>query len=90
MSNQGIENNGVAGTGSTSCEGVTPCMHRVPDPASAGRHKATDQTKERMKWDEIGVFSVTEQRLAGQARQIGTNEQLTEIEIEEISRNSGE
>ena len=49
-------------------------MHGVPDLDSAGRHKATDQTKERMKWDEIGVFSVTEQRLADQARQIGTNE----------------
>ena len=73
MSNQEIENNGFTGTGSTSCEGVTPGMHRVPDPTSAGHHKATEQTKEKMKWDEIGVFSATEQRLADQARHIGTN-----------------
>ena len=42
----------------------------------------------RMKkiWDEIGVFPVTEQRLADQARQIRTNKWLTSIEIEEIRR----
>ena len=51
MSNQGIKNNGVNGTGTTSCEGVSPDMHGVPDPASAGRHQATDQAKERMKWE---------------------------------------
>ena len=34
MSNQGIKNNGVKGTG------------------TAGRHQATDQTKERMKWEK--------------------------------------
>ena len=50
MSNQKIKNNGVNGTGTTSCEGVAPGMHGIPDPASAGRHQATDQTKERMKW----------------------------------------
>ena len=37
-------------------------------------------------WDEIGVFLVTEQRLANQARQIRTNKWLTDIEIEEIRR----
>ena len=52
MSNQRIENNYVNGTGTTSCEGVVPDMHGVPDPASAGRHQATDQTKERMKWEK--------------------------------------
>ena len=50
MSNQRIKNNGVNGTGTTSCEGVAPGMHGIPDPASAGRHQATDQTKESMKW----------------------------------------
>ena len=37
-------------------------------------------------WDEKGVFPVTEQRLADQARQIWTNKWLTVIEIEEIRR----
>ena len=37
-------------------------------------------------WDEIGVFQVSEQRLADQARAIRTNEWLTNIEIEEIKR----
>ena len=117
MSNQGIKSNGVNGTGTTSCEGVATGMHGVPDPASAGRHQATAQTKGRMKWekavkqiviecwkrseitkrkyrqgmkkiwDEIGVFPVTEQRLADQARQIRTNKWLTDIEIEKIRRN---
>ena len=49
MSNQGIENNGVNGIGTTG-KGVAPGMHRVPDLASAGCHEATDQKKERMKW----------------------------------------
>ena len=38
-------------------------------------------------WDEIGVFPVTEQRLADQARHIWTNKWLTDIEIEEIEKN---
>ena len=44
--------------------------------------------RERMKktWDEIGVFPVTEQRLAAQARQIRRNKWLTEMEVEEIRR----
>ena len=37
-------------------------------------------------WDEIGVFPVTEQRLADQARQIRVNKWLTDTEIEEIDR----
>ena len=37
-------------------------------------------------WDEVGVFPVTGQRLADQARQIRTNKWLTDIEIEEIRR----
>ena len=112
MSNQRIKNNGVNGTGTTSCEGVAPGMHGIPDPASAGRHQATDQTKERMKqekavnkiviecwvrseptkikyrgrmkkiWDEIGVFCVTEQRLADQARQIRTNKREIRRKLE--------
>ena len=49
MSNQGIANNDVNGTGTTSCESVAPSMYEVPDPASAGRHQAMDQTKEKMK-----------------------------------------
>ena len=44
--------------------------------------------RQRMKkiWDEIGVFPVTEQRLADQARQIQVNKWLTDTEIEEIDR----
>ena len=42
MSNQGIKNNGVNVTGTTSCECVAPGMHGVPDPASSDRHQATD------------------------------------------------
>ena len=37
-------------------------------------------------WDEIGVFPVTEQRLADQARKIRVNKWLTDTEIEEIDR----
>ena len=51
MSNQGIKNNDINGTGTTGCEGVAPGMHGVPNLVSAGRHQATDQTKERMKWE---------------------------------------
>ena len=36
--------------------------------------------------DEIGVFPITEQRLADQAGQIQTNKWLIDIEIEEIRR----
>ena len=39
----------VSRTATTSCDGVMPGMDGVLDPASAGRHQATDQTKERMK-----------------------------------------
>ena len=52
MSNQGIKNSGVNGAETASCEGVMPSMHGVPDPASAGRHQSTDQTKGRMKWEK--------------------------------------
>ena len=108
MSNQWIKNNGDNGTETTNCESVAPGMQGLLDPASAGRHQATDQTKENMKcekavnkivtecwirseplkrkytqrmkkiWDEIGVFPVTEQSLADQARQLWTNKWLTE------------
>ena len=37
-------------------------------------------------WNEIGVFLVTEQKLADQARQIRTNKWLTDMEIKEIKR----
>ena len=37
-------------------------------------------------WDKIGVFPVTEHRLADQARQIRAKKWLTDIEIEEIRR----
>ena len=45
--------------------------------------------RKRMKqlWDEKGVFEVSEQRLADQARAIRTNDWLTKVEIEEIKRN---
>ena len=44
--------------------------------------------RQRMKqiWDKIGVFPITEQRLADQVRQIRRNNWLTDIEIEEIKR----
>ena len=42
----------VSRTATTSCDGVTPGMDGVLDPASAGRHQATDQTKGRMKWEK--------------------------------------
>ena len=37
-------------------------------------------------WDEIGVFPVTNQKLADQVRQIWTKKSLTDIEIREIRR----
>ena len=45
--------------------------------------------RKRMKrlWDEKGVFEVSEQRLADQARAIRTNDWLTTVEIEEVKRN---
>ena len=52
MSNQGIKNNGINGTEITSCKGVAPWMHRIFDPASTGRHQATNQTKEKMQWEK--------------------------------------
>ena len=42
MSNQGIKNNSINRTQTTSCEGAAPGMHGVPEPVSAGRHQATD------------------------------------------------
>ena len=50
MSKQGIKNNCVSETGTTSCEGVASGMQRVLDPVSAGCHQAVDQTKLIMKW----------------------------------------
>lgn len=38
-------------------------------------------------WDEIGVFKISEQRLADQARAIKTNGWLSDIEINKIKRN---
>ena len=40
----------------------------------------------KKKWDEIGVFPLTEQGLADQARQIRTINWLTDIEIEDRRR----
>ena len=37
-------------------------------------------------WREIRTFEITEQRLVDQARVVSTNEWLTEVELEEISR----
>ena len=37
-------------------------------------------------WREIETFEITEQRLAGQARVIRTNEWLTEVGLEETRR----
>ena len=44
--------------------------------------------RQRMKkiWDEIGVFPVTEKKLADQARQNRVNKWMTDTEIEEIDR----
>ena len=49
ISNQGIQNNIVNGTGTTNGEGVAPNMHGARNPTSAGCHQATDQTKKSMK-----------------------------------------
>ena len=35
-------------------------------------------------WNELGVFEISEQRLADQARAIRTNGWLSEIELEKI------
>ena len=40
-------------------------------------------------WNDIGVFKISEQRSADQARAIKTNSWLTDIKIEEIKRNIG-
>ena len=50
--------------------------------------ESTKKYRERMKktWDKIGVFPVTNHRLAGQARWIRKNKWLTDIEIEEIRK----
>ena len=37
-------------------------------------------------WEEIGVFEISEQRLADQARAIRRNGWLSEVELEEIKR----
>ena len=38
-------------------------------------------------WQEIGIFEITEQRLADQVRVIKGNEWLLKVEKEEIKRN---
>ena len=45
MSNQGIKNDSVNGTGTTSCEGAALGMQGVTDSASVGCHEAPDQKK---------------------------------------------
>ena len=52
------------------------------------RESTKRKYKQRMKtiWDEMGVFPVTDQRLANQARHARTNKWLTYIEMEEIRR----
>ena len=52
MLNHGIEDNGVKETGTLQSESVAPGRLSVPDPAPAGRHQATDQTNQRMKWEK--------------------------------------
>ena len=37
-------------------------------------------------WREIGTFEITEKRLVDQVRVVGTNEWLTEVELEEIRK----
>ena len=39
-------------------------------------------------WQDIGIFEITEQRLADQVRVIKSNEWLSRVEMEEIKRNS--
>ena len=51
------------------------------DPKKRGFRKRLKQI-----WDERGVFEVTEQRLADQARAIKVNNWLSDLEIEEIAR----
>ena len=42
--------------------------------------------KRMIIWRETGTFEITEQRLVDQARVIRTNEWLSEVELEEITR----
>ena len=46
MSNQGIKNDSVNRTGTTSCEGAALGMQGVTDSPSVGCHEATDQKRE--------------------------------------------
>ena len=60
---------------------VMRCIYRS-EPA-----KREDRKRMLSIWNELGVFEITEQRLADQARATRTNEWLSEIELEEIQRN---
>ena len=60
---------------------VMVCYIMVCDPSKRGYRKRMSAI-----WREIGVFQVTEQRLADQARAIRINAWLTDVEIEELKR----
>ena len=59
---------------------VMRCFYRS-EPAKRGYRKRMLSI-----WNELGVFEITEQRLADQERAIRTNEWLSEIELEKIKR----
>ena len=60
---------------------VMVCYIMVCDPSKRGYRKRMSAI-----WREIGVFQVTEQRLADQARAIRINAWLTDVEIEKLRR----
>ena len=51
MSNQEIEDNSV-NTGTTDRDGEPPGKPRVSDLATVGHHPATDQTRNKIKWEK--------------------------------------
>lgn len=59
---------------------VMRCFYKS-EPNKRGYRKSTMDA-----WKEIGVFEVTEQRLADQSRAIRTNGWLSEVELEDIQR----
>ena len=52
MLNHRIEDNNVNETGTLQSKRVVPGRYGVLDPAPTGRHQATGQTNQRMKWEK--------------------------------------
>ena len=79
MSNERIKNNSFNGTRTTSCEGVSPSMHGIPDPASAGCNQATYQAKKRMKWEKAVKKIVTECWIRSQPKKRKCRQRMKKI-----------